>query len=88
LFGGLRHVQHQRPQELYSILQPFIDVLTVDQIRIMGRMFQSNDRVKDELFQRKPKAQATELLSVIKEKLPLEAQKTEIDMVIAEINGL
>ena len=72
----------------HSILQQFIDVLTVDQIRIIGRMFQSNDRVKDELFQRKPKARAAELLTTLRQKLPLEAQKTEIDTVIAEINGL
>lgn len=72
----------------YAILQPFINVLTVDQIRITGRMFQSNDRVMDELFQKKPKERAVELLSTIRERLPLEAHKTEIDTVIAAINGI
>ncbi len=70
------------------ILQPFIDVLSVDQIRTIGQMFMNNHRVRDELFQTKPKTRATELLSSLRERLPLEAQKTEIDTAIATVNRL
>jgi hypothetical protein len=66
----------------YVTLTPFIDVLSVDQIRSIGRMFQDNVRVREELFQSKPKAQAIAFLSTLREKVTLEAHKTEIDTAI------
>lgn len=71
--------------DAHSILSPFIDTLTVDQIRVVGQMFVKNSRVRDEVFQNKPKNRAIELLNYLKEKLPLEAHKNEIDTAIHSI---
>ena len=72
----------------YNILSPFIDTLTVDQIRILGQMFLRNSRVRDELFQSKPKTRAIELLNALKIKLPLQAHKNEIDSAIHSVSAL
>lgn len=65
-----------------SILEPFIDSLETRELRQVVELFQSNERVRAELFQSKPKKRAIELLNRIKEKLPLEAHKTEVDKAI------
>lgn len=72
----------------YVTLRPFIDALTTDQVREIARMFISNDRVQDELFQSKPRARAVELLESLKKKLALEAHKTELDRAIDSVNEL
>lgn len=72
----------------HNTLTLFIDALTVDQIRTIGQMFINNDRVRDELFQSKPKSRAIELLKLLKSKLPLEAHKTEIDTAIDFVTKL
>ncbi len=41
-------------------------------------MFQTNERVREELFQGKPKRQAIALLKEISSKLTIESQKNEI----------
>ena len=65
-----------------AILEPFIDSLETRELRQVVDLFQSNERVRAELFQSKPKKRAIELLNKIKEKLPLEAHKTEVDKAI------
>jgi hypothetical protein len=71
-----------------KILEPFILTLTVDQIRTIGQMFVRNNRVREELFQGKPKTNALELLEILKNKLLLEAHKTEIDAAIHSVINL
>ena len=63
----------------HNYLGDFIDSLTTDQIRSLARMFRENERVRDELYQSKPKAQAIKLLDELKEKLTIESHKNEID---------
>jgi len=63
----------------HAILAPFIDQLTVDQIRIVVQMFVENDRVRSELYQTKPRRQAEALLDDLRGKLPLDAHKAEVD---------
>lgn len=72
----------------YATLTPFIDALTTDQVREVGRLFKENERVRSELFQARPKSQATSLLQDLKDKLVLEAHKSEIDATIIDINQL
>jgi len=72
----------------YRILNDFIEELSVDQIRTVARMFRSNERVREELFQDKPKRFAIELLNSLKDKLTLKAHKTEIDEAIAFVESL
>jgi len=63
----------------HNYLGDFIDSLTTDQIRSLARMFRENERVRDELYLSKPKAQAIKLLDELKEKLTIESHKNEID---------
>lgn len=63
-------------------LQGFVDALNTTQLRELASMFTSNDRVKAELFQSKPKARAKSLLTTIKGKLTIQAHLDEIDAVI------
>ncbi|MBF1097647.1 MAG: hypothetical protein HXL37_05015, partial [Riemerella sp.] len=62
----------------YSILNPFIDSLSTDKIRLILKMFKENDRVKEELYNRKPKEEAINLLKSFEERLTLEAHKEEL----------
>lgn len=65
-----------------SYLEDFVDSLNTSRLRELAGMFISNDRVKAELFQPKPKARAKVLLTQIKEKLTIQSHLDEIDAVI------
>ena len=66
-------------------LQPFIDALNTTQLREFAGLFVSNDRVKSELFQNKPKARAKELLLAIKGKLTIQAHLDELDLILTSV---
>jgi hypothetical protein len=66
-------------------LQPFILSLGTEQIRVVAQMFKANERVRAELFQEKPKRQAIALLEQLKERLTVEAHKSEIDKAIKSV---
>ena len=51
-------------------------------------MFESNERVRAELFQERPKRKATTLLEKLKERLTVEAHKAEIDEAIESVQVL
>lgn len=72
----------------YVSLQEFIDKLNTDQIRTVMRMFRENMRVRDELSQRRPKAEALALLSSFEARLTLEANKQELRETIEEVKRL
>jgi hypothetical protein len=61
------------------ILKPFIEQLTVDQMRNVVQMFIENERVRSELSQLKPCHQALTLLDAFRYRLPLDAHKAEVD---------
>ena len=63
-------------------LQQFIDALNTTQLREFAALFTTNDRVKTELFQSKPKALAMALLATIKGKLTIQAHLDEIDAIL------
>jgi len=69
-------------------LKPFIDSLNSTQLMKLARWFQSNDRVRDELFQIKPKKRAIEFLEKLKNRLTIQANKDEIDTIIDEVQKL
>ena len=69
----------------YFHLKPFISSLGTEQIRGMAEMFKSNERVRAELFQEKPKNQAISLLEKLKERLTLEAHKAEVEAAIRSL---
>ncbi len=72
----------------YVYLKSFIDSLNSTQVMRLSRLFQTNDRVREELFQSKPKKRAIEFLEEVKNKLTIEANKNEIDTIIEEIENL
>ena len=74
--------------EAYSVLTDFIDeVETQDRLKI-ARLFSSNDRVREELFQTKPKRQAVNLLNHIIETMTVESHKAEIQNIIDEVKAI
>lgn len=77
-----------RRSTAYITLTPFIDKLNSSQLMNLSRMFIENQRVKEELFQSKPKSQAINLLSNIKEKLTIQANKDEIDRIISQVKDI
>ena len=68
-----------------SHLQPFIDSLGTAQILDVARMFSTNDRVKEEIFQSKPRAFAISLLEELKSKLTIETHIAELDGIIETV---
>ena len=68
-------------------LQPFIDALNTTQLREFAGLFVSNERVKSELFQTKPKARAKELLLAIKGKLTIQAHLDELDQILTSVEN-
>lgn len=72
----------------YSILQGFIDALNTEQIRKIAYMFKVNARVRDELFQSKPKTRAIELLNTLKGRLTIAAHIAEVDDAIKNLEDL
>ena len=69
-------------------LQPFMASLGTEQIRDVAKMFASNERVRAELFQERPKRKATTLLEELKARLTVEAHKAEIDETIRSVMAL
>lgn len=69
-------------------LQEFIDRLNTDQIRTIMRMFRENKRVREELSQRRPKAEAIALLSSFEPRLTIEANIQELRETIDEIKKM
>ncbi|WP_172915893.1 hypothetical protein [Capnocytophaga canimorsus] len=74
--------------ESQPILKPFIDAISTEQIRQILKMFKENDRVKEELYNRKPKAEAINLLKSFEERLTLEAHKGELKETIKFVQNL
>ncbi len=62
----------------FSILHDFVEQLGIDQIRQISRLFKTNERVRAELSQQKPKEKALELLDYFESKVSIEAIKDEI----------
>lgn len=72
----------------HTNLQPFFHDLNTDKVRIVINMFLNNERVLEELSQRKPKAEALELLNLLEPKLTIEAHKQELQNAINHISRL
>jgi hypothetical protein len=72
----------------HSILEPFIDKLNTTQIRQLVQLFTENERVRAELFQSKPRANAIELLEDCRSKLTISAHNDEVDAAIEAIRDL
>lgn len=64
--------------DAHDVLQPFIDCLTTDQMLVVINMFRSNKRVKDELYQNRPKRHALELLTTFEKKLTIGEHKNKL----------
>jgi len=69
-------------------LSPFIEKLNTKKLMELAGMFRDNDRVRAELFQRKPKKQAIELLESFKGRVTIQAHKDELDEIIKDIKDL
>lgn len=69
----------------HAHLMPFINSLGTPQVRVLSRMFLTNDRVKEELFQSKPKEKAIELLGTLKSKLSIETHIAEVEKIIGDV---
>jgi len=74
--------------QAYTSLQESVLKGSTDQVRRLVQLFVSNERVRAELFQSKPRAQALALLSELREKLTIEAHKTEVDAAIDSVKAL
>lgn len=72
----------------HSELSEFIDTLNSKRIMELANMFRDNERVKDELFQGKPKIRAIALLNEFKEKVTIQAHKDELDEIIEYVENL
>ncbi|PJI91271.1 hypothetical protein BC777_0095 [Yoonia maricola] len=71
-----------------DILSPFITTLNTEQVRRLVGLFCTNERVRSELFQSKPKARALKILAALKDSVTIAAHKSEVDSAIAEIDAL
>lgn len=71
----------------YEILKPFFDSLNSTQLMKLARLFLENERVKSELFQRKPKSEALRILNVIKNKINIQSNKDEVDEIISKVQN-
>jgi hypothetical protein len=76
-----------RRSSAYSHLEPFIDSLDRRELRKVVELFQTSARVRAELFQHRPKAQAIALLTSIKDRFTLEAHKNEVDLAIESLDA-
>ena len=66
----------------------FIDNLNSKRLMELAGMFRDNERVRSELFQSKPKAQAIALLESFKGRVTIQAHKDELDEIIDELKDL
>jgi hypothetical protein len=71
-----------RRSQAYRYLDEFIEGLSTPQIRSIVSMFQNNERVRSELFQTKPEAQAVALLERLRTKMSLTLHQDEVARVI------
>jgi len=71
-----------------AYLGDFIDSLNTTQLRAVAGMFMSNDRVRSELFQPKPKAKAKALLKTIRERLTIQSHLDEIDEISSAVGSM
>lgn len=77
-----------RRSSAHVFLAKFINNLKTEQIRAIAEMFVSNERVRAELFQEKPKQQAVRLLESLKERLTVESHKSEVADAIRSVKSL
>jgi hypothetical protein len=68
-------------------LEPFIEVLDTRGILRLCRLFESNDRAKEELFQAKPRAEAVALVRDLKKRLSVQAHVTELEGIIKKLKS-
>ena len=54
----------------------------------IARLFASNDRVREELFQNKPNREAVELLNKIANSFSVESHITEVETIIDNIKKM
>ena len=69
-------------------LKDFIFTLPAKQQVSVAKLFQTNERVRDELYQVRPKSYAVALLNEIKSGLQNDSQITELEIIINEIRQL
>ena len=69
------------------VVCPFFEVIA-GSLDDPSRLFSSNDRVREELFQTKPKRQAVNLLNHIIETMTVESHKAEIQNIIDEVKAI
>lgn len=74
--------------EAHAILKDFIFTLPAKQQVSVAKLFQTNERVRDELYQVRPKNYAIALLNEIKSGLQNDSQITELEIIINEIQKL
>lgn len=79
---------HWGRSKAHAVLAPFFDKLNTSQTRQVARLFAENERVQEELFQAKPKAQAMALLKAMKAKLTISSHKDEVEEAIATVKAL
>lgn len=79
---------HWGRSKAHAVLAPFFDKLNTNQTRQVARLFAENERVQEELFQAKPKAQAMALLKAMKAKLTISSHKDEVEEAIATVKAL
>lgn len=72
----------------HQILYDFIFTLSPKQQVVVAKLFQTNERVRNELYQVRPKKFALGLLEQIKEGLSNDSQISEIDVVIQDVKGI
>lgn len=68
-----------------SYLRPFFDNLNSDQIRKIIYMFRENLRVNEELYWKKPKERATQLLLELKSRLTIASHIEEVDDALKQL---
>lgn len=72
----------------HSTLAAYIDALNTDQLVQIINMFVANERVKSELGQTKPKAQAVRFLLTLKPRFTIEAHIGLVDRAIDYVNTI
>ncbi|WP_317847183.1 hypothetical protein [Pseudomonas sp. HTZ2] len=83
-----RHLRRVDRFDSAAYLDDFIDSLNTTQLRATANMFVSNDRVRAELFQSKPKSRARSLLTSIRAKLTIQAHLDEIDDISSAVAAM
>lgn len=71
--------------DAHNILRDFVFSVPAKQQVQIARLFQTNERVKDELYQDRPKNAAVALLNEIKDNLQNEGQRAELEQIISQV---